>query len=56
MPTHKSIYLNKFEKQIIANLIEAHLENVKTNPYYKFIEGEFKLIVKKLKLSDDATN
>ena len=47
---NKSIYLNKFEKQIIANLIEKHLETVKTNPYYNFIEGEFKLIVKKLKL------
>ena len=56
MTKNKSIYLNKFEKQIIAGMIAAHLENVKTNPYYKFIEGEFKLIVKKLKLSDDATN
>ena len=47
---NKSVYLNKFEKQIIANLIEEHLKNVKTNPYYNFIEGELKLIVKKLKL------
>jgi hypothetical protein len=52
MRKNKSLYLTVWEKQMIANIIELHLENVKTNPYFKFIEGEFKLIVKKLKLED----
>jgi hypothetical protein len=45
---NKTIYLTKWEKKIITNIIKAHLENVKTNPYYKFFESEMKRITDKL--------
>ena len=37
MKRNKSVYLTKWEKQIITGIIKSHLENVKTNPYFEFM-------------------
>jgi len=54
MKRNKSVYLTKWEKQIITAMIETHLENVKTNPYFKFIEGEFQRMINKLEVKEET--
>jgi hypothetical protein len=54
MKKNKSVYLTKWEKQIITAMIETHLENVKTNPYFKFIKGEFQRMINKLEVKEET--
>jgi hypothetical protein len=54
MKTNKSVYLTKWEKQIITAMIKRHLENVKTNPYFEFIEDEFQRMINKLEIKEET--
>jgi hypothetical protein len=54
MKRNKSVYLTKWEKQIITGIINSHLENVKTNPYFKFIQGEFQRVINKLEVKEET--
>jgi hypothetical protein len=54
MKKNKSVYLTKWEKQIITAMIETHLENVKTNPYFEFIEDEFQRMINKLEIKEET--
>jgi len=53
MKRNKSVYLTKWEKQIITAMIKRHLENVKTNPYFEFIEDEFQRMINKLEVKEE---
>jgi hypothetical protein len=52
MKRNKSVYLTKSEKRIITAMIKTHLENVKTNPYFEFIEDEFQRMINKLEVNN----
>jgi len=54
MKRNKSVYLTKWEKQIITGIIKSHLENVKTNPYFEFIEDEFQRVINKLEVKEET--
>lgn len=46
--SNKSIYLNKWEKEMIKALIEKHLEENKSNMFYDYVQSDFKKIIKKI--------
>ena len=48
MNRNLSIYLTQDQKRFIERLIDIHLDNNKTNPYYYSIEDTFKVISHKL--------
>ena len=54
MKRNKSVYLTKSEKTIITAMIKTHLENVKTNPYFEFIEDEFQRMINKLEVKEET--
>jgi hypothetical protein len=54
MKRNKSVYLTKSEKIIITAMIKTHLENVKTNPYFEFIEDEFQRMINKLEVKEET--
>jgi hypothetical protein len=54
MKRNKSVYLTKWEKQIITGIIKSHLENVKTNPYFEFVKDEFQRVINKLEVKEET--
>jgi len=54
MRKNKSVYLTKWEKQIITAMIETHLENVNRIPYSEFTKGEFQRMINKLEVKEET--
>ena len=54
MKRNKSVYLTKWEKQIITVMIKKHLENIKTNIFFGYAEDTFKKIINKLDVKKET--